>query len=358
MPLPQGWPCNGPLLDLARDVAERLLPAFNTTTGMPYGSINLRHGVDKNETPVTCTAGVGTYIVEFGALSRLTGDTRFEDAAFRALESLYEHRSEIGLLGNHINTKTGHWTASESGIGAGVDSYFEYLVKGYVLFNDRRLLKMWRNLEAPIEKFLNSNDWYIWANMKSGTTTQVICHNGKQYNIILKVIAQSLDCFIPGMKTLLGEVEDAMKTHLNYYSVFNKFNGWPEFYSINQQAPIQGREGFPLRPEFIESTLYLYQATGDPILLEMGAEFLFAINNTARTNCGFATVDSVVTGKRADRMESFYIAETLKYLYLLFDPDHWLLKSSKSSGDIIQVDGKGECIIDQGGWIFNTEGYF
>jgi len=176
MPLPVGWPCKGPLLDLARDVAERLLPAFNTTTGMPFGSINLRHGVDKNETPVTCTAGVGTYIIEFGTLSRLTGDSRFEDAAFRALESLYNHRSEIGLLGNHINTRTGHWTATESGIGAGVDSYFEYLVKGYILFNDRRLLKMWRNLETPIEKFLNSNDWYIWANMKSGTTTQVRAH--------------------------------------------------------------------------------------------------------------------------------------------------------------------------------------
>ena len=86
MPLPPGWPCAGPLLDLARDVAERLLPAFNTTTGMPYGSVNLRHGVSKGETPVTCTAGVGTFIVEFGALSRLTGDTRFEDAALKALE--------------------------------------------------------------------------------------------------------------------------------------------------------------------------------------------------------------------------------------------------------------------------------
>ena len=130
MPLPNGWPCAGPLLDLARDVAERILPAFNTTTGMPYGSVNLRYGVVKGETPVTCTAGVGTYIVEFGALSRLTGDPKFEQVAMRALEALYESRSEIGLVGNHINTKTGHWTATEAGIGAGVDSYFEYLVKG------------------------------------------------------------------------------------------------------------------------------------------------------------------------------------------------------------------------------------
>ena len=53
MPLPKGWPCKGPLLDLAVDVANRILPAFNTSTGMPYGSINLKHGVSKDETPIT-----------------------------------------------------------------------------------------------------------------------------------------------------------------------------------------------------------------------------------------------------------------------------------------------------------------
>ena len=181
-------------------------------------------------------------------------------------------------MGNHVNTQTGAWTATEAGIGAGVDSFFEYLVKGYVLFNNRRLLKLWRNLEAPIEKFLNENDWYVWANMKTGATTQRI--------------AQSLDGFWPGMKTLLGEVEEAQRTHLNYWGVFAKFNAWPEFYAIDEGAPVQGREGFPLRPEFIESTMYLYQATKDPLLLEIGAEFMVAINKTARTECGFATVDN------------------------------------------------------------------
>ena len=53
--------------------ADRLLPAFDTPTGMPYGTVNLRTGVPEGETPITCTAGVGTYIVEFGTLSRLTG---------------------------------------------------------------------------------------------------------------------------------------------------------------------------------------------------------------------------------------------------------------------------------------------
>ena len=65
------------------------------------------------------TSGIGTFIVEFGTISRLTGDMRFEKAASRALISLFEHRSEIGLLGNHIDTNTGKWTATDAGIGIG-----------------------------------------------------------------------------------------------------------------------------------------------------------------------------------------------------------------------------------------------
>jgi mannosidase alpha-like ER degradation enhancer 2 len=76
-----GWPCNGPLLRMAENVARRLLPAFNTPTGMPYGTVNLRSGVPEGETTVTCTAGVGTFILEFGTLSRLTGDLIFEQVS-------------------------------------------------------------------------------------------------------------------------------------------------------------------------------------------------------------------------------------------------------------------------------------
>ena len=128
MDLDPGWPCRGPLLDLAVDAARRLLPAFDTPTGMPYGTVNLRHGVPKGETPVTCTAGVGTFIVEFASLSRLTGDPVFENTAMRALNSLWGIKSSVGLFGNHVDVESGKWTATEAGIGAGVDSYYEYLV--------------------------------------------------------------------------------------------------------------------------------------------------------------------------------------------------------------------------------------
>merc|ERR1719394_1402141 len=153
-----GWPCQGPLLSLAEDVVQRLLPAFNTPTGMPYGTVNLRHGVPEGETPITCTAGVATFIVEFGALSRLTGDPVFEDTAMRAMHALWTHRSTIGLMGNHIDVVKGKWTAIEAGIGAGVDSYYEYLVKGATLLQRPELMTMFKIGREAIEQYLEKDD--------------------------------------------------------------------------------------------------------------------------------------------------------------------------------------------------------
>lgn len=61
---------------------------------------------------VTCTAGVGTFIVEFGALSRLTGDPIYEEVAMNAIYSLTKYMSNIGLYGNHIDVQTGRWTGN------------------------------------------------------------------------------------------------------------------------------------------------------------------------------------------------------------------------------------------------------
>ena len=132
---------------------NRLL-TLNHHTGMPYGTVNLRHGVPEGETPVTCTAGVGTFVVEFGALSRLTGNPVYEQAAMRAMRALWKARSDIGLLGNHIDVVKGRWTALEAGIGAGVDSYYEYLVKGSALLGRPELMKMWNEGRAAVEEYL------------------------------------------------------------------------------------------------------------------------------------------------------------------------------------------------------------
>ena len=95
------------LLHLAHDLGVRLLPAFNTRTGIPYARINLVYGVAADEIQETCTAGAGSLLLEFGVLSRLTNDTRFEMAARRALDALWSRRSKLNLVGNVIDIQTG-----------------------------------------------------------------------------------------------------------------------------------------------------------------------------------------------------------------------------------------------------------
>lgn len=68
-------------------------------------------------------------------------------------------------MGNHIDVQTGVWTAQDSGIGAGVDSYFEYLVKGSILLNRPELMEMFNEGRKSIDKYLNKDDWQIWVKM-------------------------------------------------------------------------------------------------------------------------------------------------------------------------------------------------
>lgn len=263
---------------MAEDVANRLLPAFDTPTGMPYGTVNLRYGVPKGETSITCTAGVGTLLVEFGTLSRLTGNSIYEEVALNAFHSLWNRRSSIGLFGNHIDVQSGRWTALDSGIGAGVDSLFEYMVKGAILLQRPELLEMFHTARQSIDKYLRHEDWYVWANMNKGQVTLPVF--------------QSLEAFWPGILSMIGDREKAIKTIANYASVWRKYGFLPEFYTITTGEAAVNRESYPLRPELIESAMYLYRATKNEFLLELGESMLQTIEHSAKTRCGYATVGS------------------------------------------------------------------
>lgn len=112
-----------------------LYHSFKTMTsseaGIPYGTVNLRYGVPRGETPVTSTASATTYLMEFGLLSRLTGDTQFERSARRAVTALWNARSRLNLVGGHIDVQKNVWTHKDAGIGTSIDSFYEYLFKRY-----------------------------------------------------------------------------------------------------------------------------------------------------------------------------------------------------------------------------------
>ncbi|KAL3318811.1 ER degradation-enhancing alpha-mannosidase-like protein 2 [Cichlidogyrus casuarinus] len=345
MRLEENWPCDGPLLRLAKKFGEKLLPAFDTNTFMPYGTVNLAlSGVPPKETNITCAACIGTFILEFGALSRLTGDPKFEQAALRALKSLWNYRSNLGLLGNHIDVQTGRWTALESTIGTATDSLFEYLAKGSILFRNPELHAMFIGYKESIDKHLKFGNSYYMVNKDTGSVTMPAF--------------QSLEAFWPSVLILTGETKKGVEHLVYYYKIWKKYGFLPEFYNVISGNIVPLKGGAPLRPEFAESILYAYQATKDPYFLEMGADILFAIEKVAKTECGFASVKDVTEHTLENRMESFFLAETAKYLYLLFDPENFINKVYDASESIkVTLKSGHQCSVGMGGWIFNTEAH-
>src|SRR5829696_5638063 len=139
------------LLAMAEDLGNRLLPVFESPTGLPYRYVNLKTGKTRGE--VTNPAETGTLIIEFGTLSKLTGKPIYYDKAKRALAETYRRRSPIGLVGTNINVETGKWTNTDSHISAEIDSYYEYLLKCAILFDDADCRKMWQESIAAINKY-------------------------------------------------------------------------------------------------------------------------------------------------------------------------------------------------------------
>src|SRR5829696_675956 len=129
---------NKKFLALAKDLGDRLLPAFNTPTGMPYRYVHLQTGALRDS--INNPAEIGTLMMEFGKLSKLTGDDRYYSTAKNAIMKVYQKRSAIDLVGLQINVLTGEWRNQESAIGAYIDSYYEYLYKSWKLFGDKDFL--------------------------------------------------------------------------------------------------------------------------------------------------------------------------------------------------------------------------
>ena len=294
----------GELLELALDLGEAFLPAFDTPTGVPYGAINLLRGVIPGETPISSTAAGGTMILEFGMLSDLTGDQRFRRAAEKALEGLWSRRSELNLVGTHINVQTGEWTQAESSVGAGVDSFYEYLLKSYMLFGSERHLEIFEEAYTAVEAHVRIAPWYVEAGMMTG---QII---SSRYD--------SLVSFWPGLQAMYGDIETAATTHDAFFQVWKHYGFTPEGFDVRTGAAIPGQKPYPLRPELIESTYLLYKATGDVTYISCGRDFIASLR-LLKTKCGYAHMGDVSTQELDDKMESFFLAETLKYLYLLFD---------------------------------------
>ncbi|XP_075662116.1 uncharacterized protein LOC142631717 isoform X2 [Castanea sativa] len=166
----------------------------------------------------------------------------------------------------------------------GVDSFYVYLFK-VTFFLERRsfgecsipLILQCRNiLDSP---------WYHEADMRTGKATY--------WQLT------SLQAFWPGLQVLVGDIAAANSSHREFFHVWEKFGVLPERYLLDHQMLHPTEKYYPLRPEWAESTFYLYQAT--------------------KVEGGFASVKDVTTMQLEDHQHSFFLTETCKYLYLLFD---------------------------------------
>nr|AAW24932.1 SJCHGC04517 protein [Schistosoma japonicum] len=172
-------------------------------------------------------------------------------------------------------------------------------------------------------------------------------------------VFQSLEAFWPGLLALTGDLDGARRHLTAYHEIWRQHGFLPELYSLTEEKAIKGREAYPLRPELIESILYVYRATRDPALIDMGVDILTSIEVAARTSCGFATVADVTKHTLEDRMESFFLAETTKYLYLLFDENNFMhqLPGERTLSEGSRLPSGLQCYPESGGYIFNTEAH-
>lgn len=309
-------------LNLAEDLGTRLLPVFDSPTGMPYRYVNLKtKAVSK---PISNPAETGTLLIEFGTLSKLTGKPIFYNKAKRALVETYNRRSKIGLVGEWINVETGEWTNTDSHISGAIDSYYEYLLKCAVLFRDPDCKRMWNQSIAAINKYLADKVtrqktvlkdvsgkpelWFGHADMNTGTRTAT------KYG--------ALDAFFPALLALSGDVRRAAQLQESSFLMWKKEGIEPEEFDYASEKITS--PGYHLRPEIVESTYYLYHYTKDPKYLRMGEQLWSDFVKYCRTEEGYAALKNVATKEKNDSMQSFLFAETFKYFYLLFSPPQTL----------------------------------
>jgi mannosidase alpha-like ER degradation enhancer 2 len=293
-------------LELATDLADRLMPAFDSPTGMPYRYVNLRTG--KTREARSNPAEIGTYLVEWGTLARLTGRREFYEKPKKAVQALYQRRSRIGLVGMVIDVQTGEWLNTSSHIGGMIDAYYEYLLKSWLMFGDDDFKVMWdesiRAVNAHVAEEMAGRLWYGQVDMHTGQRT------GHHFG--------SLDAFMPAVLVLGGDVGRAARLQDSCYAMWTLHGIEPE--TLDYAKMEASNEGYLLRPEIIESAYYLYYFTQDPKYLEMGREFLEGLIEHCRCEAGYAHLASVQTKEQHDAMEAFFLSETLKYLYLIFAP--------------------------------------
>ncbi len=303
---------NPDILEKVRDFGDRILPAFDSPTGIPYHSINLRTGETagnkgEGDGTVINVAQAATYLFEFGILSYYTEDPKYYQAAKRATKAIFERRSEIGLPGEHINVETGEWVGTPwHHLQAGVDAYYEYMYKSWMIFPDREIKEIWDYSITKINEYLldehNGHTYYTIVDMHTGE--------------ILKRSVSLYDAFFPAIQVVSGDFEAAEKNQQTWDWLWDKYGLLPTRYHYGADTVEYGNS--ELNPEIIESAYYLHQVTRKDEYIEMIKKYWKDINECCKNEVAYHSIKDVRTMEENDYLATYFFAETLKYFYIAF----------------------------------------
>jgi hypothetical protein len=321
------------LLDKADDLGSRLSTAFATQSGIPVGQVSLSKtsGGNFGAYGAAVLSELGTLQVEFRYLAHATRKKEYETKAMRPIQLMHRKHPPHGLFPIKIQISDGNFADKYVTFGALGDSFYEYLLKVWIQGGKK---ETW--LREMYDAAING---VIEVLLKTTATGYSYVSDWDGFRNHDKM--DHLVCFLPGIMAL-GSVTDPQgkdsqraqrdmgvaKALMNtcremYHKTASSIS--PEFVTFGRD--IETRTSAPfyiLRPETAESLFVLNQLTGDPIYRDWAWEIWQAIEKHCRTVAGFGALRDVNVQNSGvdDRMESFFLAETLKYLYLAQDPDH------------------------------------
>ncbi|KAJ2617118.1 hypothetical protein EV177_000726 [Coemansia sp. RSA 1804] len=348
---------NDPMfLQKARDVADALLIAFDTPTGLPAQQVDLNARKPVFSGDLAIAEG-GTVQLEFKRLSQLTGDDKYRKAGDRAGEAIEAgERKYKGLYPAFINTNTGEYDASSVlSVGAYVDSFYEYQLKQFLFdrkdtkFKDRYLRSTMAVKERLVARDPTSGRLFLGSwNYGDSVFVHEMEHLACFYPGLLALGAQALDrprdlvlaeelaytCYVSYAMTPtgLGPERFRFAGYKFVDAAADDVGAAAGSMGEDVKKDSAGMSGvdvrYILRPETLESLFILFRVTGDPKYQDWGWAIFLAIEKHAKVDGGYAAIRNVFATSShwnlVDSMESFFTAETLKYLYLLFGPSDLL----------------------------------
>jgi mannosyl-oligosaccharide alpha-1,2-mannosidase len=327
-------------LDKAQMVANLLLPAFDTPTGIPYALITLSTGASKNWNwaagGCSILSELGTMHLEFQYLSQLTGKDIYLQKVEKIRKVLKE-ASENNMYYNYINPQTGKWCQKQASLGGLGDSFYEYLLKSWVLSGkkDEQARSMYEGAMKAAEE-----------SMLRKTPTTNLMYFGEQRSGRLDPQMGHLTCFVGGLYILSiqtgalvnsssdkHELEIAQgigKTCRESYIRAPTGLGPEGFHfervDVEAKSLRDNEKYYILRPEAIETWFYLWRHTHDQIYRDWAWDAVIALEKYCRVEGGYSGIRDVysIPVSHDDVQQSFFIAETLKYLLLIFSDDTFI----------------------------------